>query len=108
MYFPVYRPRRLRKNETLRRMVRETKLSPDDFIYPLFVTHGRKVRKEISSMPGVAQLSVDLAVEEAKRSSPAGHPGGPPFRDPPEKRPAGDGRLRPNRHRPAGHPGHQG
>jgi porphobilinogen synthase len=66
MYFPVYRPRRLRKNETLRRMVRETKVSTDDFIYPLFVTHGRKVRKEIRSMPGIAQLSVDLAVKEAE------------------------------------------
>ena len=66
MYFPVYRPRRLRKNETLRRMVRETKVSADDFIYPLFVTHGRGVRKEIRSMPGIAQLSIDLAVKEAK------------------------------------------
>ena len=66
MYFPVYRPRRLRKNETLRRMVRETKVSADDFIYPLFVTHGRRVRKEIRSMPGIAQLSIDLAVKEAK------------------------------------------
>ncbi len=65
MYFPVYRARRLRKSETLRRMVRETKVSVDDFIYPLFVTHGRKVRKEINSMPGVAQLSVDWAVREA-------------------------------------------
>jgi porphobilinogen synthase len=74
MYFPVYRPRRLRKNETLRRMVRETKLSPDDFIYPLFVTPGRKVRKEISSMPGVAQLSVDLAVEEAREAYRLGIP----------------------------------
>ncbi len=74
MYFPVYRPRRLRKNETLRRMVRETKLSPDDFIYPLFVCPGRKVRKEISSMPGVAQLSVDLAVEEAREAHGLGIP----------------------------------
>src|SRR4030042_638152 len=74
MYFPVYRPRRLRKNETLRRMVRETKLSPDDFIYPLFVTPGRKVRKEISSMPGVAQLSVDLAIEEAREAHRLGTP----------------------------------
>jgi porphobilinogen synthase len=74
MYFPIYRPRRLRKNETLRRMVRETKVSPDDFIYPLFITHGRKVRKEISSMPGVAQLSVDLAVAEAKEAYDLGIP----------------------------------
>ena len=74
MYFPVYRPRRLRKNETLRRMVRETKVSTDDFIYPLFVTHGRKVRKEIRSMPGIAQLSVDLAVKEAEEVSQLGVP----------------------------------
>ena len=74
MYFPVYRPRRLRKNETLRRMVRETKLSPDDFIYPLFVCPGRKVRREISSMPGVAQLSVDLVVEEAREAHRLGIP----------------------------------
>lgn len=66
MQFPVYRPRRLRKNETLRRMIRETRLSVDDFIFPLFVTHGRGVRNEISSMPGIAQLSVDVAVKEAE------------------------------------------
>lgn len=74
MYFPVYRPRRLRRNETLRRMIRETRLSPDDFIYPLFVCPGRKVRKEIGSMPGVAQLSVDLAVEEAREAHRLGIP----------------------------------
>lgn len=45
MFQPVYRPRRLRSNENIRRMVRETKLSPDDFIYPLFVTHGKGVKK---------------------------------------------------------------
>ncbi len=65
MYFPIYRPRRLRKSENLRRMIRETKLTRDDFIYPLFVTHGRGLRREISSMPGIAQLSIDLAVKEA-------------------------------------------
>jgi porphobilinogen synthase len=65
MQFPYYRPRRLRRNETLRRMFRETSLSVNDFIYPLFVTHGRKTRKPIPSMPGVAQFSVDLAVQEA-------------------------------------------
>jgi len=74
MYFPIYRPRRLRKNETLRRMVRETKLSPDDFIYPIFVTHGRKVRNEILSMPGIAQLSVDLVVKETEEAWQLGIP----------------------------------
>jgi porphobilinogen synthase len=74
MYFPVYRPRRLRKNETLRRMVRETRLSPEDFIYPLFVIHGRKVKNDIQSMPGIAQLSVDLAVQEAQEAFQIGIP----------------------------------
>jgi porphobilinogen synthase len=74
MFFPIYRPRRLRRSETLRRMVRETRLSPDDFIYPLFVCPGRKVRKEIGSMPGVAQLSPDLAVEEAREARRLGIP----------------------------------
>jgi len=74
MYFPVYRPRRLRKSETIRRMVRETKISPDDFIYPLFVVHGRKVKNDIQSMPGIAQLSVDLAVKEAQEAFQLGIP----------------------------------
>jgi porphobilinogen synthase len=64
--FPYLRPRRLRKNETIRRMVRETSLSPDDFIYPLFVTFGKNVRKEIKSMPGCFQESVDMIVRHAK------------------------------------------
>jgi porphobilinogen synthase len=64
--FPVHRPRRLRKNETIRRMVRETSLSPDNFIYPLFATFGKGVRKEISSMPGCFQESVDKVVRHAK------------------------------------------
>ncbi|MGQ9695157.1 MAG: porphobilinogen synthase [Thermodesulfobacteriota bacterium] len=74
MYFPIYRPRRLRKNENLRRMIRETKLSRDDFIYPLFVTHGRGVRREINSMPGIAQLSIDLTVKEAAEAKQLGIP----------------------------------
>jgi porphobilinogen synthase len=64
--FPIQRPRRLRKNDTIRRMVRETSLSPDNFIYPLFVTFGKGVRKEISSMPGCFQESVDKVVKHAK------------------------------------------
>ena len=64
--FPYQRPRRLRKNETIRRMVRETSLSPDNFIYPLFVTYGKNVRKEIKSMPGCFQESVDSIVKHAK------------------------------------------
>ncbi len=64
MFQPLYRPRRLRLNENIRRMVRETKLSPDDFIYPLFVTHGKGVKKEISSMPGNYQQSIDNLVKD--------------------------------------------
>ena len=66
MNFPIYRPRRLRKTETLRRMVRQTTLSPDDFIFPLFVTYGKGVKKEIKSMPGHYQISVDNLKKEAK------------------------------------------
>ena len=64
MSYPIYRPRRLRSNENIRRMVRETRLSPDDFIYPLFVTHGKGVKKEIGSMPGNYQQSVDNLVHD--------------------------------------------
>ena len=66
MQYPIYRPRRTRRNETLRRMIRETRLSPDDLIYPLFVVHGKGVRKEISSMPEVYHLSVDEIVKECQ------------------------------------------
>jgi porphobilinogen synthase len=64
--FPYQRPRRLRKGESIRRMVRETSLSPDDFIYPLFVTYGKNIRREIKSMPGCFQESVDSVVKHAK------------------------------------------
>jgi porphobilinogen synthase len=59
------RPRRLRRTEAIRSLVRETRLTPDCFILPLFVCDGRGVRREVSSMPGVFQLSVDEAVKEA-------------------------------------------
>src|SRR5262250_184436 len=65
MAFPIQRLRRLRQHELLRRMVRETTLSPADFIYPLFVVEGRDRREEISSMPGQYRLSIDLLVKEA-------------------------------------------
>ena len=60
------RQRRLRRTESIRSLVRETRLTPDCFIYPLFVVEGQGIRKEVSSMPGVFQLSVDQAVEEAR------------------------------------------
>ncbi len=66
MSFPEQRPRRLRRTEAIRKMVRETRLSVDDLIMPLFVVPGTNVRHPIGSMPGVAQLSVDLLVEECR------------------------------------------
>jgi porphobilinogen synthase len=74
MYIPQYRPRRLRANETLRRMVRETVLSPDNFIYPLFVTHGKGIRKEISSMPGNYQQSIENVVKDCEEAYALGIP----------------------------------
>ena len=61
----IQRPRRLRKSEALRALVRETHLRPDDFILPLFACPGQNVRREISSMPGVHNLSVDEIAREA-------------------------------------------
>lgn len=66
MTFPISRPRRLRRTETLRNFVRETRLTPAGFIYPLFVCPGEGVRKEIRSMPGVFNLSIDEAVKECR------------------------------------------
>ena len=64
MAFPIDRPRRLRRNEAMRSFVRETRLTPDGFVYPLFVCPGEGVRKAIGSMPGVFNLSIDEAVKE--------------------------------------------
>jgi porphobilinogen synthase len=75
MNYPRYRPRRLRQNDLFRRVVRETRLSPDDFVLPLFVCPGKGVRNPISSMPGQAQLSIDLLVEEVKEVRSLGIPG---------------------------------
>jgi porphobilinogen synthase len=73
--YPDYRPRRMRRTEGLRRMVRETRLAVDDFIYPLFVVPGSGVEKPISSLPGQFNLSVDKAVEHAARAHDLGIPG---------------------------------
>lgn len=72
--FPIYRPRRLRANENLRRLVRETHLSVDDLIYPMFVVHGENTAIEISSMPGCYQYSVDKLVHEATEIAALGIP----------------------------------
>jgi len=66
MITPYYRPRRLRRNENIRKMVRETNLSVNDFIYPLFVVEGKNIKNPINSMPGNYQLSIDLLIEEVK------------------------------------------
>jgi len=66
MQFPEYRPRRLRKNELFRRLVRETTVTVDDLVAPLFICPGRGVRRSVSSMPGVFQLSIDQAVKEVE------------------------------------------
>jgi porphobilinogen synthase len=85
MQFPITRPRRLRGSEVLRTLVRETELSVKDFIYPVFVTTGKGVRREIASMPGIYQLSVDLAVEEVQQAQSLGIPGTILFGIPDEK-----------------------
>jgi porphobilinogen synthase len=72
--FPVHRPRRLRRNEVIRSMVRETVLSPEDFIYPLFVTCGKGVKREIPSMPGCFQESIDETLKSAQEISSLGIP----------------------------------
>lgn len=72
--FPIYRPRRLRANENIRRLVRETHLSVDDLIYPMFVVHGENTAIEISSMPGCYQYSVDKLVGAAKELASLGIP----------------------------------
>jgi porphobilinogen synthase len=75
MHYPEYRPRRLRQNEHFRRLIRETTLTVDDLIYPLFVTHGTQVKKPIASMPGNFQLSIDHLIKEVKKTRDLGIPG---------------------------------
>jgi porphobilinogen synthase len=65
MAFPIQRLRRLRQHEALRRMVRETRLTPSDLIFPMFVTEGKEQRREIASMPGQFRLSIDLLIKDA-------------------------------------------
>src|SRR5467141_3751770 len=85
MGFPVQRPRRLRRSELLRSLVRETDLAAGDLILPLFVVPGRRVRHEIPSMPGQFNLSVDEAVAEAQEAQALGVPGVILFGIPPKK-----------------------
>jgi porphobilinogen synthase len=71
----THRPRRLRRSAAIRSLVRETRLSPDNFLYPLFVVAGEGQRREVGSMPGVFQLSVDEIVKEAAAAKADGVPG---------------------------------
>jgi len=75
MSFPIHRPRRLRRNEALRSLVRETRLTTANLIYPMFVCPGTNLRQEVSSMPGVYQQSVDQIAEEAREVESLGIPG---------------------------------
>jgi len=83
------RPRRLRSTPALRAMLRETELSPSDFIYPLFVVHGAGVRTEVASMPGVFQLSIDQLAAEARSITALGIPSVILFGVPAQKDPVG-------------------
>ncbi len=87
--FPQTRLRRLRRTSSLRRMVQETVLTVNDLIYPLFVVHGKGVRREVPSMPGVYQLSVDEAVREAEETAALGIPAVILFGIPAHKDPIG-------------------
>jgi len=91
MAFPTNRPRRLRRNETLRRMVRETRLSADALVQPYFVCPGRDLIKPVSAMPGVAQMSVDKVLRAARESWSAGVPAIILFGIPPQKDARGSG-----------------
>src|SRR5215510_4281658 len=85
MPFPTHRLRRLRSSQRLRNLVRETRLSPEMMIYPIFVCPGDKVRNEVPSMPGQYNLSVDNAVQVARDAEKAGIAGVLLFGIPPEK-----------------------
>ncbi|MDP9481469.1 MAG: porphobilinogen synthase, partial [Actinomycetota bacterium] len=95
MAFPKQRMRRTRRTAGLRGLVRETRLSPEDFIYPLFVTAGEDVRNPVASMPGVFQLSISHAVAEAERAYGLGIPGVLLFGLPEAKDEAGSGAYDP-------------
>jgi len=72
MYFPAYRPRRLRRTKAIRDLVTETRLSPDEFIYPMFAAPGKSVRQEVPSMPGIYKQSIDNIVKEAREAAALG------------------------------------
>ena len=89
MFFPEFRGRRLRRNDTIRRMVRETHLRADDLIYPMFSAFGKDIKKEIVSMPGIYQQSIENIVAEAKEVHALGIPAVILFGIPEHKDPVG-------------------
>ena len=91
MLFPDYRPRRLRQSSAFRRMIRETRLSVDDLILPIFAVGGKNVKNPIPSMPGQFQLSIDKVVKLAKTTHDLGIPGIILFGLPDKKDPLGTG-----------------
>jgi len=94
--FPTKRLRRLRYNPLIRDMVRETELSKNDFIYPLFVVPGEKIKKPVKSMPGVFQMSIDTVVDECKEVASLGIPAVILFGIPEHKDEKGSGAYDPN------------
>ena len=93
MSFPLHRPRRLRRTEKLRGLVRETRLTTTGFIYPMFVCPGSNVRREVGSMPGIFQQSADQIVEECREVESLGIPGVILFGLPETKDPKGKSSL---------------
>jgi porphobilinogen synthase len=94
MSFPIHRPRRLRRTEALRGLVRETRLTTAGMIYPMFVCPGTKVRQEVTSMPGIFQQSVDQILEECREVESLGLPGIILFGLPESKDPKGESSLK--------------
>jgi len=94
MSFPIHRPRRLRRTEALRGLVRETRLTTAGMIYPMFVCPGTKVRQEVTSMPGIRQQSVDQVLEECREVESLGLPGIILFGLPESKDPKGESSLK--------------
>jgi porphobilinogen synthase len=94
--FPLSRPRRMRLNANLRAMVRETELEPTDFVYPLFVRHGERIRQEIVSMPGIYQWSADMLPGEAEEIAALGIPAVILFGIPEQKDPIGSENFAPD------------
>ena len=93
--FPDLRLRRVRENESLRKMTRETRLSPSGFVYPMFVTHGQNIRQPIEPMPGCHHLSLDLLAEDVGETAELGIPAVLLFGLPQEKDPVGLGAYDP-------------